>query len=69
MTHLKHMERFELDVPTFIPQEVHHEFQVAFVRNVSRHDVEVGSVQEDFAEEFERLSFGDVVLREDQLGV
>ena len=52
MSHLKHMERLKLNVPTFIPQQVHHQFQVTLVRNVPRHDIEIGPVQEDFAEQF-----------------
>lgn len=63
------MERLKLNVPTFIPQQVHHQFQVTLVRNVSRHDIEIGPVQEDFAEQFERLAFSDVVLGENELSV
>ena len=69
MSHLKHMERLKLNVPTFIPQQVHHQFQVTLVRDVPRHDIEIGPVQEDFAEQFERLAFSDVVLGEKELSV
>ena len=38
------MERLELDVLALIAEEVHHHLEVDIVRNVARHDIEVGTV-------------------------
>jgi hypothetical protein len=51
--YLEHMERLELDVLAPITEEIHHHLEVGIVRNVTRHDVKVGTVQKYLAEKFE----------------
>jgi hypothetical protein len=60
------VERLELDVPTLVSEQIHHHLEVGFVGDVARHDGVVCTVEEDLAEEFDRLSFGDVVRGEDE---
>lgn len=60
-SHFKYVESFELDILALVPKHVHHHLQIAFLGNVSSHDVEVGTVKEDFAEKLERLSLGDII--------
>lgn len=60
------MERLKLNVPTAIPQKVHHELEVCLGCNVPRHDAVVCAVEEDLAEELKRLALGDIVVRHDQ---
>lgn len=61
LAHLEHVERFKLNVPALVPQEVHHHLQVRFRADISRHDGVIGTVEQDLAEQFERLSLRDVV--------
>ena len=56
------MEGLELDILALIPQEVHHHLQVRLVCDVPCHDVEVCPIQQDLAEELQRLSLRDIVL-------
>jgi len=49
-----------------IPKKVHHHLEVSFDGDVPRHHVEIRAVEEDLAEEFERLTFCDVVGAEDE---
>ena len=63
-TDLKHVECFELDVLALVPKEIHHHLQIRLARDIPGHHVEVRTVQEDLSEEFERLPFGDVIVRE-----
>ena len=65
-TDLKYVESLELNVLALISQEVHHHLQVRLIRDVSCHDVEVSPVQQDLAEELQRLSLRDVVLGSDE---
>ena len=65
-TDLEYVERLELDVPALVPQQVHHRAQVAVGPDVPRHDREVGAVEQDLAEELERLALRDVIVRENQ---
>jgi hypothetical protein len=44
------MERLELNVAALILQQVHHQLQIVCIGNVARHDCEVGSIQENFAQ-------------------
>lgn len=60
------MECLELDVLALIAEEVHHHLEVDVVRDVARHDVEVGTVQEYLAEQFERLPLRHIVGRLDE---
>lgn len=60
------MERLELDVFAPVLEQVHHDLQVLLVRNVARHNFKVGPVEQDLAEQLERLPLRDVVRRLDQ---
>jgi hypothetical protein len=48
--HFENVGSLELDVLALVSKHVHHHLQVAFLSNVSSHDVEIGTVEEDFAE-------------------
>lgn len=61
-THLENVERLELNVPTAIAQEVHHQLQISLRRNVPRHYRVVCAVQENLAQELQRLTFCHVVV-------
>lgn len=61
LTHLENVEGFKLNVPTAIPEHVHHHFKIPLVGNVACHDVVVCAVEQNFAEQFERLTLGHVV--------
>ena len=61
---LEHVEGLELDVLALVPKEIHHHLQIRLARDIPGHHVEVRTVQEDLSEEFERLPFGDVIVRE-----
>jgi hypothetical protein len=50
---LEYMESLELNVLAFITEEVHHHLKIGIVRNIARHDVEVGTVQKYLAKQFE----------------
>jgi hypothetical protein len=43
------MKRLELDILALVTKEVHHHFEICFVRDVSGHDIEVCSVEENLA--------------------
>ena len=51
--YFEYMERLKLNVLALITEEVHHHLEVGIVRNVARHDAEVGTIQKYLAEEFE----------------
>ena len=53
-SYFKHMKRFELDISRFVPKQIHHQLEVFHRRNVFRHDVEVGTVQQEFSKELSR---------------
>lgn len=65
---LEDMERLELDVAALVAEHVHHHLQIRLVRDVARHDVEVGAVKQDLAEQLERLPLRDVVRRQEECG-
>ena len=65
-TNLEHVERLELYVLALVTEKVHHHLEIRLARDVPGHHVEVRTIQEDLAEEFERLTLGDVIVREDQ---
>lgn len=67
-TRLEHMERLKLDILALVPQQVHHHLEVPLARNVLGHDVEVGTVEQDLAEEFDGLPFRYVVGGADESG-
>jgi hypothetical protein len=52
-SHFKNVESLELDVLALVSKHVHHHLQVAFLSNVSSHDIEIGTVEEDLAEQLE----------------
>ena len=60
--HFEYVKSLELDVLALVPEHVHHHLQIAFLSDVSSHDVKVGTVKEDFAKEFEGLALGDIVV-------
>lgn len=62
-TDLKHMEGLELDVLALVLQQCHDELQIRFVGDISGHDIEVCSVKQYLAKEFEGLALGDIVGR------
>lgn len=47
------MERFKLNVFALVPEQVHHHFEVGLARDVSGHDVEIGTVEENLAQQLE----------------
>lgn len=59
------MERFKLDILALISEEVHHHLKIPLVRDVTGHDIEVCPVEEDLPQEFERLTFRHIVIRQD----
>lgn len=62
---LEHVEPFILDHFPVVSKEIHAYFQVLATIDVSRHDAIVGAVQQQFAKEFDGLSFGDIAVRLD----
>lgn len=60
------MERLELDILAPVLEQVHHDFEVLLVGNVPSHDFKVCPIEQDLAEEFERLPLCDIVGRLDQ---
>lgn len=63
---LEDVECLELDVAALVAEHVHHHLQVRLVRDVPRHDVEVGAVEQDLAEQLERLPLRDVVRGQEE---
>lgn len=61
-SHFKYVESFELDVLALVSEHVHHHLQITFLRDVSSHDIEIGTVKEDFAKELEGLALGDIIV-------
>jgi uncharacterized protein (UPF0216 family) len=51
--YLEYVERLELNVLAPITEEVHHHLKVGIVCNITRHDVEVGTVKKYLAKKFE----------------
>ena len=68
-THLEDMESFELDILALVAQQIHHRLEILFISYVARHDGEVGTVKQNFAEQLEGLSLGHVVARLHEPGV
>ena len=60
------MKRLELYILALIPQKIHHHLQIGVVGDVPRHDGEIGTVEQDLAEQLKRLTFRDVVVRLDK---
>jgi hypothetical protein len=48
--YLEYMESLELDILALVTEEVHHHLEVNVIRNVARHNIEVGTVQKYLAE-------------------
>lgn len=61
--HLEHVKSFVLDHFPVVSEKIHAYFQVLAAVDVRRHDAVVGPVQQKFAKEFDRLSFGDIAVR------
>ena len=51
--YLEYMERLELNVLALITEKVHHHLKIGIIRNIARHDAEVGTVQKYLAKQFE----------------
>jgi hypothetical protein len=51
--YLEYVEGLKLNVLALITEEVHHHLEVGIVRNIARHDAEVGTVQKYLAKKFE----------------
>ena len=51
--YLEYMERLKLNVLASITEKVHHHLKVGIVCDITRHDVEVGTVQKYLAKKFE----------------
>ena len=52
-TDLEDVERLKLYVLGPVPQQVHHHLEIVLIGDVPRHDLKVGSVEKDLAEELE----------------
>lgn len=63
-THLEDVKRFKLHVLTLATQQIHDRLEIRVLRNEPRHDTEIRPIEQDLAEQFERLPLGDVVPRE-----
>jgi hypothetical protein len=55
------MKGLELDILALVLKQVHDQLQVRLVRDVPRHHVEVGTIEEDLAKKLQRLALGNVV--------
>ena len=64
--HLEHVETLVLYHLAVVAQQVHADLKMLAAVDVGRHDVVVGAVQQDLAEQFDRLALGDVAVRLDQ---
>lgn len=49
MTYLEYMERLKLYIFALVSEEIHHHLQVGLVSNITRHNIEVRAIEEDFA--------------------
>lgn len=67
--HLEDVETFVVDHASIVPQQLHDDLQVLARINVLRHDVVVGSVEEDLAQQLDRLPLCNVAFRLDQYRV
>ena len=63
---LEHVECLELDILALVPKEIHHHLQIRLARDIPGHHVEVRTIEQDLAEELERLALRDVIVRENQ---
>lgn len=65
-TDLEDVKGFELNVLALVAQHVHHHLEVRLLSDITRHDTEIGTVEQYLAKKFERLPFGDVVVGKDE---
>ena len=65
-TYLEHVEGLELNVLALVAEEIHHHLEIRLACDIPGHHVEVRTVEQDLAEELERLALRDVIVREDQ---
>lgn len=63
---LENVEALVLDHLAVVAEEVHADLEMLAAVNVGRHDGVVGAVEEDLAEEFDGLAFGDVAVGLDE---
>lgn len=66
---LEDVEAFVLHHFAVVAQQVHADLEMFSSVNVLRHDVIVGSVQQDFAQKLDGLPFGDIAVRLHQYAV
>lgn len=59
---LEDVEAFILNHLSFIPQQIHTYLQMLSSINVCRHHRIIGSIEENFTEQFYGLAFGDITL-------
>lgn len=60
------MKPFVLDHLAVVAEEVHADLEVLAAVDVGRHDVVVGAVEEDLAEQLDALALGDVAVGLDE---
>lgn len=53
------MESLELDVAAFIPQQVHHEFEILRLADVFRHDGEIVTVKKQLPQKLHHIRAGE----------
>ena len=49
-TDLEYVEGLELDVLALFAEQIHHQSEVRFICDVARHDIEVGTIEQDLSE-------------------
>lgn len=64
--HLEDMEALVLHHLAVVSEQVHADFEVLASVDVGDHDAVVGAVEENFAEQFDGLAFGDVAVGLDE---
>jgi hypothetical protein len=65
--YFKNVKGFELNIATLLAQHVHHELEIVRIAYVPGHDGEVVAIEQELAEQLQRLSPRHVVVREQQL--
>ena len=52
-TDLEDVECFKLDIFALVPEQVHHHLEIGLACNVSGHDAEISTIQENLAQQLE----------------
>lgn len=66
MTYLEDVKAFVLNHSPIVTQLIHDEFEILARTDVARHDVVKLSIEQNLAEQFYALAFGDIAGRFDQ---